>query len=200
MPSYPLFSNCSIVLLAGGRGQRMGGHDKGWVTWQGQALIEHMQRVVRPLTDDLIISCNRNHERYQALADQIVSDPTLEFHGALVGILSALQVARHPYLLVLPCEAPRIDLELLSQLYQHADERPAMCKHQGHWQPLFSIIPTAQLGVLQALWDAGERSPKHALLQLNPVAIHCADDEQRLANFNDPSVLQQPLSMQETLC
>lgn len=200
MPSYPLFSNCSIVLLAGGRGQRMGGHDKGWVTWQGQALIEHMQRVVRPLTDDLIISCNRNHERYQALADQIVSDPTLEFHGPLVGILSALKVAQHTHLLVLPCDAPRIDLELLSQLYQHAAERPAMFKHQGHWQPLFSIIPTAQLSDLQTLWDAGERSPKHALLQLNPVAIHCADDEQRLANFNDPSVLQQPLCMQETLC
>lgn len=200
MSSYPLFSNCSIVLLAGGRGQRMGGHDKGWVTWQGQALIEHMQRVVRPLTDDLIISCNRNHERYQALADQIVSDPTLEFNGPLAGILSALKVAQHTHLLVLPCDAPRIDLELLSQLYQHAAERPAMFKHQGHWQPLFSIIPTAQLSDLQTLWDAGERSPKHALLRLNPVAIHCADDEQRLANFNDPSVLQQPLSMQETLC
>ncbi len=200
MPSYPLFPNCSIVLLAGGRGQRMGGHDKGWVTWQGQALIEHMQRVVRPLTDDLIISCNRNHERYQALADQIVSDPTLEFNGPLVGILSALEVARHPYLMVLPCDAPLIDLALLTQLYQQASERPVLLKHKDHWQPLFSIIPCAQLSTLQSLWAAGERSPKHALLKLNPVAIHCADDEQRLANFNDPSVLQQPLCMQETLC
>ena len=200
MAKYPLFSNCSIVLLAGGRGQRMGGQDKGWVTWQGQALIEHMQQVVRPLTDDLIISCNRNHARYQTLADQLVSDPSLDFSGPLVGILSALEVARHPYLLVLPCDAPLIDLALLTQLYQQASERPVLLKHQGHWQPLFSIIPFSQLSTLQNLWAAGERSPKHALLKLNPVAIDCADNEQRLANFNDPSVLQQPLLIKETSC
>lgn len=200
MLKYPLLSNCSIVLLAGGRGQRMGGQDKGWVSWQGQALIEYMQRVVRPLTDDLIISCNRNQLRYQALADQIVSDPQLDFSGPLAGILSALQVAHHPYLIVLPCDAPRIDQALLMQLYQQAGERPALLQHKGHWQPLFSIIPCAQLSSLQSLWDAGERSPKHALLQLNPIAIHCPDDEQRLANFNDPSVLQQPLLTKETLC
>lgn len=200
MPNYPLFSNCSIALLAGGRGQRMGGQDKGWVTWQGHALIEHMQRVVRPLTDDLIISCNRNHERYQHLADQLVSDPNQDFTGPLIGILSALKVARHEYLMVLPCDAPRIDQALLQQLYQQAGERPALFKHQGHWQPLFSIIATAQLSTLEQLWQAGERSPKHALLQLNPVAIHCAADEQRLANFNDPSVLQQPLLIEDSLC
>ncbi len=200
MPKYPLFPNCSIVLLAGGRGQRMGGEDKGWVSWQGQALIEHMQNVVRPLTDDLIISCNRNHQRYQALADQLVSDPDQDFTGPLVGIISALKVARHPYVIVLPCDAPRIDQALLTQLYQAAGERPVMLKHQGHWQPLFSIIPRAQLNTLQNLWNAGERSPKHALLKLNPIAIHCSDNEQRLANFNDPSVLQQPLLIKESLC
>lgn len=200
MSNDPLFSNCSIVLLAGGRGQRMGGQDKGWVTWQGRALIEHMHSVVRPLTDDLIISCNRNHQRYQALADQLVSDPSHDFTGPLIGIISALKVARHGHLIVLPCDAPRIDQALLAQLYAQAGARPALFKHQGHWQPLFSIIPTTQLNALQQLWEAGERSPRRALLQLNPEAIHCADDEQRLANFNDPSVLQQPLLIKDTLC
>ncbi|HZJ94964.1 MAG TPA: molybdenum cofactor guanylyltransferase MobA [Thiopseudomonas sp.] len=200
MANHPLFSNCSIVLLAGGRGQRMGGQDKGWVTWQDQALIEHMHAVVRPLTDDLIISCNRNHERYQPLADQLVSDPNQDFSGPLIGILSALKVARHSHLIVLPCDAPRIDRSLLAQLYAQACERPVLLKHQGYWQPLFSIIPRGQLSALRELWEAGERSPKHALLQLNPIAIHCADDEQRLANFNEPSVLQQPLLIEDRQC
>lgn len=200
MPKYPLFPNCSIVLLAGGRGQRMGGQDKGWVTWQGRALIEHMQQVVRPLTDDLIISCNRNHERYQPLADQIVSDPDLDFAGPLAGILSALKVARHPFLMVLPCDAPLIDQALLTQLYQQIGERPVLLKHKDYWQPLFSIIPRALLSDLQDFWNTGQRSSKHALLQLDPIAIHCADNEQRLANFNDPSLLLQPLLTKETLC
>ncbi|MDY7218877.1 molybdenum cofactor guanylyltransferase MobA [Denitrificimonas sp. JX-1] len=193
MSKIPEFTNCSIVLLAGGRGQRMGGRDKGWITWQGRALIEHMQLIVRSLTDDLIISCNRNQQRYQALADQLISDPTQDFSGPLVGIIEALKVAKHPQLLVLPCDAPRIDQDLLTQLYAAASDRPAMFKHQDHWQPLFSIIPKIQLHALQDLWCKGERSPKQALLQLNSVAIHCCDDEQRLANFNDPSMLQQSL-------
>ena len=29
-----------------------------------QPLIAHLQRLTRPLTDDLIISCNRNHDQY----------------------------------------------------------------------------------------------------------------------------------------
>ncbi|HEN8709542.1 TPA: NTP transferase domain-containing protein, partial [Pseudomonas putida] len=33
---------CSILILAGGRGQRMGGRDKGLVDWQGEPLIAHV--------------------------------------------------------------------------------------------------------------------------------------------------------------
>lgn len=56
---------CSILILAGGRGQRMGGRDKGLVDWQGEPLIAHVHRAVRPLSDDLVISCNRNQAAYQ---------------------------------------------------------------------------------------------------------------------------------------
>ena len=76
---------CSILLLAGGRGQRMGGQDKGLVTWQGQPLIAYAQRVARPLTDDLIISCNRNPDQYARFADQLVSDGNDDFAGPLAG-------------------------------------------------------------------------------------------------------------------
>jgi molybdopterin-guanine dinucleotide biosynthesis protein A len=59
LDSLPL--PCSILLLAGGRGQRMGsGQRLAGVAWS--ALIEHLQRLVRPLTDELLISCNRNHD------------------------------------------------------------------------------------------------------------------------------------------
>ena len=88
---------CSILLLAGGRGQRMGGQDKGLVRWQGQPLIAYAQRVTRPLTDDLIISCNRNHEQYTRLADQLVCDGNDDFAGPLAGIRAGLAVARHSH-------------------------------------------------------------------------------------------------------
>lgn len=183
--------HCSILLLAGGRGQRMGGQDKGWVRWGERALIEHVQRVARPLTDDLIISCNRNQARYRALADQLISDPSDDFPGPLVGIIEALKIARHPYLLVLPCDAPRIDSQLLQHLYQHAGERPVMIRQDGYWQPLFSLLPTALLPHLQQQWQTGQRSVQRALRDQNPVALDYPTGDLRLSNFNELALLAQ---------
>lgn len=179
----------SILLLAGGRGQRMGGQDKGWVRWGEHALIEHVQRVARPLTDDLIISCNRNHQRYRPLADQMISDPGDDFPGPLIGIIEALGIARHPYLLILPCDAPRLDASILQHLQQHAGTRPVMLRQGSYWQPLFSLLPTAALPYLQQQWQAGQRSVQRALLGLEPIALDYPSDDPRLANFNEPALL-----------
>lgn len=185
--------HCSILLLAGGRGQRMGGQDKGWLSWQGHALIEHMHQVVRPLTDELIISCNRNQQRYQALADRLVTDPVEGYPGPLIGIIAALKAVRHPYLLVLPCDAPRIDHSLLQLLASHAGPTPVMLRQAGHWQPLFSCIPVRLLPQLEQQWHNGQRSPQRALLQLNARAIDLPDDDPRLDNFNEPAMLAHTL-------
>ena len=194
IPHPSPLADCSILLLAGGRGQRMGGRDKGWVNWQGRALIEHVHAVARPLTDDLIISCNRNQARYAALADQLISDPVADFPGPLIGIIEALRVARHPWLLVLPCDAPLVDRELLQQLHGQAGARPVMLRRDGYWEPLFSLIPTTLLPALQAQWQAGQRSPQRALLEHQPLALECPADDRRLSNFNELAMLTQPSS------
>ncbi len=188
-----LLSDCSILLLAGGRGQRMGGRDKGWIHWQNRALIEHIHQVVRPLTDDLIISCNRNHDRYLALADQLISDPATDYPGPLIGIIEAMKVAGNSQLLVLPCDAPRIDQALLRSLHRQAGKRPVMLHQQDHWQPLFSLLPVSLLPALQEQWQAGQRSPLRALLKLQPVAVHIAAGDRRLDNFNEPARLTETL-------
>lgn len=188
-----MLKDSSILLLAGGRGARMGGQDKGWVRWRGRALIEHMHLVVRPLTDDLIISCNRNQADYRPLADQLISDPAPDYPGPLIGIIEALKIARHPYLLVLPCDAPLIDRPLLQLLVAQAGPRPLMLHHGGHWQPLFSLIPAALLASLELQWHRGQRSPLQALLQLNPLAVELASHDRRLDNFNEPAMLNQSL-------
>lgn len=180
---------CSILLLAGGRGSRMGGKDKGWVHWNGLPLIEHMANVVRPLTTDLIISCNRNCERYATLADQVVSDSVEGYPGPLIGIIEALKIAKKNQLLVLPCDAPKIDKELLLSLVKHAGSQPVLLHHQGHWQPLFSLIPTNLLANLEHQWNLGQRSPLRALLELQPKKIVIDSNDTRLDNFNDPTKL-----------
>ncbi|MBH3406188.1 molybdenum cofactor guanylyltransferase MobA [Pseudomonas glycinae] len=192
MTSNTPLSPCSFLLLAGGRGQRMGGQDKGLVQWHGEPLIAHLQRKVRPLTDDLIISCNRNRERYAPFADQLVSDDEEDFPGPLAGILAGLKAARHPHLLVLPCDVPRIDLALLRDMREAAGlnpEKPLMLRQDEHWEPLLCVIPAALLPAFESAWNAGERSPGRLMRDLDAQALVCPDNDPRLANLNTPELL-----------
>ncbi len=192
MPVPIALPACSILLLAGGQGQRMGGRDKGLLAWRGEPLIQHLQRLTRPLTDDLIISCNRNLERYALYADQLVQDGNDEFNGPFAGIRAALPLARHAHLLVLPCDVPLIDCSLLDQLRQAAQqhpEQPVMIKSGEHWQPLLCVIPTCHAATFEAAWQSGERSPRRAMERLGAVAVNCAEDDPRLANLNTPELL-----------
>ncbi|MDT3721543.1 molybdenum cofactor guanylyltransferase MobA [Pseudomonas oryzihabitans] len=181
----------SILILAGGRGQRMGGRDKGLVDWRGQPLVAQVQAAVRVLTDDLIISCNRNAERYAQWADQVVADEEPDFPGPLAGLLAGLAVARHDWVLLLPCDAPRIDAALALQLLTaaQASQGPVMARQGGYWQPLFTALPRQLLPALRQAWKDGERSPRGALLPLGLSGVDFAEDDARLANFNDPMAL-----------
>lgn len=192
-PVAPAAQPCSILLLAGGRGARMGGRDKGLLLWRGAPLIAHVQAVVRPFSDDLIISCNRNVERYRAYADQWVSDAQQGFPGPLAGVLAGVAVARHPWLLVLACDAPKIDATLIQALLdaRKACDQPVMVQQAGHWQPMFSLLPTALLEPLRQAWDHGERSLLRALDPRRLNAVHCAEDDPRLSNFNTPELLSE---------
>ncbi|MDO7895524.1 molybdenum cofactor guanylyltransferase MobA [Pseudomonas citrulli] len=183
---------CSILLLAGGRGQRMGGQDKGLLEWQGEPLIAHLHRQTRAMSDDLIISCNRNPARYAEYADQLVHDDEGDFPGPLAGIRAGLKAARHEHLLVLPCDVPQIDANLLDSMRRTASQhpgKPLMVRHGEHWEPLLCVIPLALAATFEKAWHDGERSPGRIMRMLHAAALQCPADDPRLANLNTPELL-----------
>lgn len=191
MPAATVLPPCSVLLLAGGRGQRMGGRDKGLVDWHGRPLIAHLHDLVRPLSDDLIISCNRNAERYAPFADRLVQDDDTDFQGPLAGIRAGLHAARHDYLLVLPCDAPLLDKSLLANLLAKAGAQPVVVRQGEFWEPLFCVLPKSLGASLENAWQAGERSPQRWLRSLDPRTVDCPANDPRLANLNTPELLAQ---------
>ena len=189
MPAPTTLPRCSVLLLAGGRGQRMGGADKGLLDWQGRPLIAWLHELVRPLTDDLLISYNRNAERYAPFADRLVSDDEADFQGPLAGIRAGLRAARQANVLILPCDAPQLDRPLLEALLNLAGERAVVVSQGEFLEPLFSVIPRALDADLEQAWQAGERSPQRWLRSLNPLTVECPLGDPRLANFNTPDLL-----------
>ncbi|WP_060507324.1 molybdenum cofactor guanylyltransferase MobA [Pseudomonas sp. NBRC 111124] len=184
--------SCSVLILAGGRGQRMGGRDKGLVEWRGEPLVAHVHRTVRPLTDDLVISCNRNQQAYKAYAEQLVGDAEADFPGPLAGVIAGLKAARHEWVVLLACDAPLVDQALINALREVAvsSDSAAMVRQGGYWQPMFSVLPRRVLPVLEQAWARGERSLQKALLRETVKGVECAEDDRRLSNFNSPELLQ----------
>ena len=182
-------SRLSVLLLAGGRGQRMGERDKGLMHWHGRPMVAWIHDVVRPLTDDLIISCNRNHEHYLAYADRVFSDDQASFEGPLAGIRVGLRQARYTHILVLPCDAPQVDADLIQQLIQKIGPEPVVVR-QGEWvEPLFCLLSKALSASLEEAWNAGERSAQRWFAQHSPTFISCQPGDPRLNNFNSPDSL-----------
>lgn len=189
---YRSLPACSMLILAGGRGQRMGGRDKGLIEWQGAPLVAHVQRVVRPLSDDLVISCNRNQDAYRAYADQLVGDAEADYPGPLAGVIAGLKVARQEWVVLLACDAPLVDRGLIDDLRRLAvaNDGAAMVRQGGYWQPMFSVLPRRVLPVLEQAWASGERSLQKALLREPVHGLECAEGDRRLSNFNSPELLQ----------
>jgi molybdenum cofactor guanylyltransferase len=111
----------SCIILAGGRGRRMLGNDKGLVDYMGRPLIEHVLDRITPQVSDIVISANRNLPHYRSYGYQVIPDSIGGFAGPLAGIASALPACRHSWVLVTPCDMPYLPHDLVTTMYDARD-------------------------------------------------------------------------------
>jgi molybdopterin-guanine dinucleotide biosynthesis protein A len=178
-PSASPADSIAGAILAGGRGARMGGADKGWVTWQGRALVEHVYQRLRPQVEPVLISANRNLERYRALGAQVVADDVAglgAYCGPLAGMLAALEQAPTPWIAVVPCDAPQLPMDLVARLTgARAGQAPVVARCGARSQPVFCLLPRTLAPALRAALIGGERSPQNFLRQSGAVEVEFAD-------------------------
>ncbi|MDA8095479.1 MAG: molybdenum cofactor guanylyltransferase [Betaproteobacteria bacterium] len=173
------------IILSGGRARRMGGCDKGLQPFRGRPLIESVVERLAPQVDELLISANRNIDRYALLGRPVLPDPTPGFRGPLEGVQRALSQARHPLVVSVPCDAPLLPRDLVERLLlalEAADAAVAKVGSQTH--PVFALYRKEVLGSLAAYMAAGGRAIHEWHRQLR-VAETCFDDQSAaFTNFN----------------
>ena len=103
----------SVAVLAGGQSRRMG-RDKAFLKVGQRLVIERVLDYVRPLTDDLFISTN-TPAKYERFGLRTVSDVYPD-KAALGGIYSVIEAARYDNVLVLACDMPLLNVDLLKYL------------------------------------------------------------------------------------
>ena len=72
------------VILAGGRGRRLGERDKGLITVQGHPLVEHVIAALAPQVNGIVINANRNRSLYERYGYPVVDDVALSLPPDLV--------------------------------------------------------------------------------------------------------------------
>jgi molybdenum cofactor guanylyltransferase len=142
VPDFPK-TEITGVILAGGRGRRVGGQDKGLLPVHGRPLVSHIIDALRPQVGSLLLSANRNLGSYRAFGLPVVTDILGEYLGPLAGMASTMQGMNTPYLLTVPCDSPLVPLDLCTRLYHDLTTTTAdlSVAHDGdRMQPVFALL------------------------------------------------------------
>jgi len=122
MPAHASIASADItgLLLAGGRGSRMGGVDKGLQPFNGEPLALHAMRRLAPQVGPFLVNANRNLAEYEALGAPVWPDSLADHAGPLAGFLTGLEHCATPWLLTVPCDTPLFPLDLAARLAEAA--------------------------------------------------------------------------------
>jgi molybdopterin-guanine dinucleotide biosynthesis protein A len=152
------------LVLAGGRGTRMGGADKGLQLYQGLPLAQHALNRLAPQVAGVMINANRNVPIYQALGVPVWPDDLPDFPGPLAGMLAGLRHCQTPFLATVPCDSPHFPVDLVARLAagltQNGTDMATAHTREGDRlfpQPVFCLMKVSLLHHLQAFIDSGER-------------------------------------------
>lgn len=189
------------VVLAGGRGSRMGGLDKGLQLHLGQPLARHALQRLAPQVGALLVNANRNLDSYAALGAPLCPDALPDHPGPLAGLAAALAHCSTPYLVSVPCDSPNFPLDLVARLADalaRDDAEIAMAAAvedgQLRTQPVFCLLRRSLRPSLLAFLQGGQRKVGEWTAMHHRVIVRF-DDAAAFFNANTPQQLQQLQAM-----
>lgn len=113
------------VILAGGRGSRMGGVDKGLQAFRGMPLALHTLMRLAVQVGDVMINANRNLAAYESFGVPVWTDALPDYPGPLAGFLTGLERAETPFIATVPCDTPLFPEDLVQRLAEGLEKEQA---------------------------------------------------------------------------
>ena len=113
------------VILAGGRGSRMGGVDKGLQNFRGMPMAMYTMLRLAPQVGEVMINANRNLAAYESFGVPVWPDSISDYAGPLAGFLTALEHCETDYLLTVPCDTPLFPQDLAARLGEALEREDA---------------------------------------------------------------------------
>lgn len=190
------------VVLAGGRGSRMGGADKGLQNFNGMPLALNALMRLQLQVGHCMLNANRNLAAYESFGVPVWPDGLSDYAGPLAGFLTALEQCETPWLATVPCDSPLFPLDMVPRLAEalvrdNADIAMVAAREddgQLRAQPVFCLLRTALLESLVRFTQGGGRKIDAWTAQHTTVLVPFdapGDDPRAFINANTLAELQQ---------
>ncbi|MCU6435409.1 molybdenum cofactor guanylyltransferase MobA [Undibacterium sp. Jales W-56] len=189
------------LLLAGGRGTRMGTVDKGLQVFRGAPMAMHALLRLSPQVGEIIVNANQHLAAYEAFGAPVWPDEIDGFAGPLAGLQTGLNHCETPYLVSVPCDSPFLPIDLVERLSnallaEDADLAVAVTiesngetmAKQSH--PVFSLMKSSLLPHLSDFLHLGGRKVDAWYASLKVVEV-VFDDVAAFRNINTLQDLRQ---------
>jgi molybdopterin-guanine dinucleotide biosynthesis protein A len=183
------------VILAGGRGSRMGGADKGLQTFRGMPMAMFTLMRLGPQVGEVMINANRNLSAYESFSVPVWPDSLADYAGPLAGFLTALEHCETEYLVTVPCDTPLFPQDLVARLGEALEREGAEIAMasareedgQMRAQPVFSLMKRELMESLVRFTHEGGRKIDAWTAQHRTVLVpfdHPGDDASAFFNAN----------------
>lgn len=183
------------IVLAGGRGSRMGGADKGLQNFNGVPLALHTLLRLSPQVGEMLVNANRNLSAYESFGAPVWPDALPDFAGPLAGFLMGLERAETAWIVTVPCDTPLFPTDLVQRLAEAAEREGAEiamasgpeADGQLRTQPVFCLLRRELLESLVRFTHGGGRKIDAWTAQHHTVVVpfdRPGDDPRAFFNAN----------------
>ena len=187
----------TAVILAGGKGRRLEGQDKGLVIYRDKTLIQHVIERIQSQVSSILINANRNQKTYASYGYPTISDEMSDFQGPLAGFAIAMKTVNTNYIMTLPCDGPSLPLDLVSRMLSKLNtfkdvSNCIVVAHDGErMQPVHALIPVSLIKSLEAFLANGDRKIDLWYAKHNQVLVDFSDQPEAFFNINKKEQLEE---------
>lgn len=187
-------SELTGIILAGGKSRRMG-RDKGLMEFHGKPLIHYGIELLAHFTDSILISTGNSD--YLEFGWELVPDE-ITGQGPAAGLAASLNYTTTPWNLVLACDLPYLEAELIRNLIDASEGSMAVIPiHNGVFEPLAALYHKDLSPIFEAAIYSGNLA-LHKIVASCKVRYYEADEllkkyPHMFTNFNSLKELNQYL-------
>jgi molybdopterin-guanine dinucleotide biosynthesis protein A len=180
-------SQITGLILAGGKGSRMGNVDKGLQAFRGMPMAMHAILRLNAQVGQILVNSNQNLPAYESLGYPVVTDLHVGHAGPLAGVHAGLCACETEYLITVPCDVPLFPLNLVARLATALDDAQAdlaVATTQGQAHPVFMLMRSDLSEDLDDFLKTGQRKIDIWYASLAVASVAFDEDADRFMNVN----------------